>query len=102
MCTGEVTHSGINEITKCLSDCAKVSAPRALVLNRLPGWERKGQRGKDNLVLGLWLRRHACLIEPDADTIHGGVKQRESGGALISDAVPYEMRISEELVPVVH
>ena len=30
-CTGEVTHSGINEITKCLSDCAKVLAPRTLV-----------------------------------------------------------------------
>ena len=42
------------------------------------------------------------MIEPDTDTIHGGVKQRESGGALMSDAVPYEMRISEELVPVVH
>ena len=42
------------------------------------------------------------MIEPDTDIIHGGVKQCESGGALMSDAVPYEMRISEELVPVVH
>ena len=74
-----------------LSYALEVSAPGALILNRLPGWERKGQRGKDNFAFGLWLRRHACLIEPDTDTIHGGVKQRESGGALMSDAVPYEM-----------